>query len=46
MNNAPTGMSMSGQMMWGIGLVGLLVPGIAALIKDLFVDTRRQDDHA
>ncbi|MEQ8441297.1 MAG: hypothetical protein RKK11_05025 [Alphaproteobacteria bacterium] len=49
MNNAPTGMGMGGQMMdamggtmmWGMGLVWLLVIvllvlGIAALIKYLF----------
>ncbi len=58
MNNAPTGIGMSGQMMdcmggmmmWGMGLVGLfvvalLVLGIAALIKYLFVGARRRDDH-
>jgi len=48
MNNAPTGMGMGGQMMdcmggmmWGMGLVWLLVIvvlvlGVAALIKYLF----------
>jgi len=48
MNNAPTGMGMGGQMMdcmggmmWGMGLLGLLVVvllvlGVAALIKYLF----------
>ncbi|MDW3208181.1 MAG: hypothetical protein RLW87_21015 [Alphaproteobacteria bacterium] len=58
MNNAPTEMGMSGQMMdcmggmmmWGMGLVGLLVVallvlGIAGLIKYLFVDARRRNDH-
>ena len=51
MNNAPTGMGMGmmegmgGMMMWGMGLVWLLVIvllvlGIAALVKYLFVGKR------
>lgn len=57
MNNAPTGIGMGGQMMdcmggmmWGMGLLGLLVVVllvlvIAALVKYLFFGSRRQDDH-
>ncbi|WP_156816378.1 hypothetical protein [Oceanibaculum indicum] len=52
MNNAPTGMGMGmmegmgGMMMWGMGLIWLLVIvllilGIAALVKNLFGGSRR-----
>jgi len=55
MNNAPTGMGMGsmmdcmtgmGGMMWGMGLLWLLVLvllalGVAALVKYLFFGTRR-----
>lgn len=57
MNNAPTGMGMGGPMMdcmggmmWGMGLVGLLVVvllvlGIAALTKHLFFGPRQRTNH-